>query len=97
MLGRGGRRPTRLAAAPIDVTGYWASIVGEDWRYRVTTAPKGDYAGVPLNGAGRQAADAWDAARDRAAGEQWMTAITVTRSGRRATRLAAGDAGRERS
>src|SRR5215831_12955262 len=65
-----GPPPSPRAAAPIDVTGYWASIVSEDWRYRVATAPKGDYAGVPLNGAGRQAADGWDAARDRAAGEQ---------------------------
>jgi hypothetical protein len=32
--------------------------------------PKGDYAGVPLNAAGRKAADAWDPARDEAAGEQ---------------------------
>ena len=35
------------------------SIVSEDWRYRMTTPPKGDYAGVPLNAAGRRAADAW--------------------------------------
>ncbi len=31
--------------------------------------PKGDFAGVPLNGAGRQAAAGWDAAKDEAAGE----------------------------
>jgi hypothetical protein len=34
------------------------------------TPPKGDYTGVPLNPAGRRAADAWDPARDEAAGEQ---------------------------
>jgi hypothetical protein len=45
------------------------SLVTEDWRYRMTTAPKGDIAGVPLNGAGRQAASAWDPAKDEAAGE----------------------------
>ena len=55
---------TPKAAAPIDLTGYWVSLVTEDWRYRMTVAPKGDYAGVPLNPAGRQAADAWDPARD---------------------------------
>jgi hypothetical protein len=58
------------AAAPIDLTGYWVSIVSEDWRYRMTTPPKGDYVGVPMNQAGRQAADAWDPSRDETAGEQ---------------------------
>lgn len=58
------------AAAPVDLTGYWVSLVTEDWRYRMTTPPKGDYTGVPLNAAARQAADAWDPARDEAAGEQ---------------------------
>jgi hypothetical protein len=62
--------PTSKAAAPIDLTGYWSAVVSEDWRYRMTLAPKGDAAGVPLNAAGRQAAGAWDPARDEAAGEQ---------------------------
>jgi hypothetical protein len=62
-------QPPRLAA-PIDLTGYWVSLVTEDWRYRVATPPKGDYNSVPLNPAGRKAADAWDPARDEAAGEQ---------------------------
>ena len=57
------------ASAPVDLSGYWVSLVTEDWRYRMTTAPKGDYAGVPLNAAGLKAADAWDPARDEAAGE----------------------------
>jgi hypothetical protein len=56
--------------APIDVTGYWVSLVTEDWRYRMLRPPKGDYVGVPLNPAGRQAADTWDPARDEATGEQ---------------------------
>ena len=61
--------PTPRAQAPFDITGYWVSIVSEDWRYRMTTPPKGDVTGVPLNGAGRQAANAWDPAKDAAAGE----------------------------
>jgi len=61
--------PTPRAQAPIDITGYWVSLVTEDWRYRITTPPKGDFAGVPLNGAGRQVALAWDASKDEAAGE----------------------------
>jgi hypothetical protein len=41
--------PTPKAAAPIDLTGYWVSIITEDWRYRMLTAPKGDYYSIPLN------------------------------------------------
>ena len=58
------RPPSPWASAPIDVTGYWVSIVNEDWRWRLVTPPKGDYASVPLNDAGRKAADSWTTARD---------------------------------
>jgi hypothetical protein len=37
--------------------------------YRMVTPPKGKYVGVPLNPAGRRVADAWDPAKDEAAGE----------------------------
>ena len=70
--GRGappGPPPAPKAAAPIDITGYWVSLVTEDWRYRMSTAPKGDFAGVPLNPAGRDAANKWDPAKE-AAGDQ---------------------------
>jgi hypothetical protein len=69
---RGGPPPPQSPrlAAPIDLTGYWVALITEDWRYRVATAPEGDYNSVPLNPAGRKAADAWDPARDEAAGEQ---------------------------
>ena len=43
------RRRRRKAAAPIDLTGNWVSIVTEDWRWRMVTPPKGDYASMPLN------------------------------------------------
>jgi hypothetical protein len=66
----GGTLPTARAAAPIDVTGTWVSVVTEDWRWRMVTPPKGDYASLPLNDAARKAADAWDPAKDTAAGEQ---------------------------
>ena len=58
------------AAALADLTGYWVSLVTEDWRYRMVTPQKGDVVGVPLNARGRQVADLWDAGRDEAAGEQ---------------------------
>ena len=67
--GRGGAPPTPKAAAPFDMTGYWVSVVTEDWRWRMFPN-KGDYAGVPLNADGRRIADAWDPAKDEAAGEQ---------------------------
>jgi hypothetical protein len=66
---QGGRPPTPKAAAPFDMTGYWVSIVTEDWRWRMFPN-KGDYGGIPLNPEGRRTADAWDPAKDEAAGEQ---------------------------
>src|SRR6185295_19246881 len=35
--------------APIDLTGYWVSVITEDWRYRMVAPPKGDHPGLPLN------------------------------------------------
>ena len=68
---RGGDPPpTPKAAAPIDLTGYWVSIVTEDWRYRMVTPTKGDYQAVPMNADARKVADAWDPAADEAAGNQ---------------------------
>ncbi len=61
--------PTPRAQAPVDLTGYWVSIVTEDWRWRMITPPKGDYASVPMTPAARKIADAWDPKRDAAAGE----------------------------
>lgn len=71
--GRGGAPQvpqTAKEAAPIDLTGYWVALVTEDWRFRMLTPAKGDFAGVPLNPEGRKVAAAWDAAKDEAAGEQ---------------------------
>ena len=62
--GPAGPPPTPQAAAPIDVTGYWVSIVNEDWRWRMVTPPKGDVASVPLNAEGTKVANAWDPATD---------------------------------
>ena len=52
------------ASAPIDLTGYWVSIVNEDWRWRMVTPPKGDVASVPLNAEGLKVAKSWDPATD---------------------------------
>jgi hypothetical protein len=74
--GRGGGRgggsaaATGQASAPVDLTGYWVSLVTEDWRWRMVTPKKGDYPSIPLTPAGRALADTWDPAKDEAAGDQ---------------------------
>src|ERR1700688_4186051 len=60
--------PTGKAGAPFDITGYWVSVVTEDWRYRMIAAPKGDFTGIPLNAEGAKITNAWDPAKDEAAG-----------------------------
>jgi hypothetical protein len=62
--------PTPRAQAPVDLSGTWVSLVTEDWRWRMRTPPKGDYASVPMTPAAVKVADSWDPARDTAAGEQ---------------------------
>jgi hypothetical protein len=62
----GGPPQTGKAAARVDFTGYWVSVVSEDWRWRMITPAKGDYANIPLNAAARKIADAWDPAKDQA-------------------------------
>ena len=68
--GRGGPPPSAKNAAPIDLTGYWVSVITEDWRYRMVTPTLGDYQSVPLTGEARRVADTWDPAKDEAAGNQ---------------------------
>ena len=61
---------TAKEAAPFDITGYWVSLITEDWRYRMLTPPNGDFVGVPLNAEARKIASAWDPAKDEASGDQ---------------------------
>ena len=68
--GRGGAQPSPQAIAPLDLTGYWVSVVDEDWRFRMVMPPPGDYQGVPMTAAAFKVADAWDPAKDEAAGDQ---------------------------
>ncbi len=63
-----GRTPKE--AAPVDLTGYWVSIVTEDWRWRMVTPSRGDFASIPLNAEGRRVGETWDPAKVEAAGEQ---------------------------
>jgi hypothetical protein len=74
--GRGGQggppapAPTGRAGAPYDIAGYWVSLVTDDWRYRMLTPPKGNVDYLPITAEGRRATNAWDPAKDVAAGEQ---------------------------
>ena len=69
--GRGGQPagppPTARASAPIDLAGYWVSMIVDEWRFRVTPQ-KGDILYLPLNGQARQIANAWDPDKDQADG-----------------------------
>ena len=70
--GRGAAQPpaTARAQAPIDLTGYWTAVITEDWRWRMVTPAKGDYQSIPITAAAQKIGDAWDPAKDEAAGEQ---------------------------
>ena len=54
-----GPPPTARAVAPIDLTGYWVSMIVDEWRFRVTPQ-KGDVLYLPLNPRAREIANAWD-------------------------------------
>jgi len=64
----GGRGRGAQQQAPVDLTGWWVSVVTEDWRWRMVTPKKGDYASMPLTDEGRKAADTWDPAKDEREG-----------------------------
>jgi hypothetical protein len=66
----GGPAPAARDAAAIDLTGYWVSVITEDWKYRMVTPRKGIFDALPLNAEGRKVGNAWDPAKDEAAGEQ---------------------------
>jgi hypothetical protein len=67
-FGRGGIARVPIVqsrdGAPVDLTGVWVSVVTEDWRWRMMTPPKGDYASLPLSDEGVRVADLWDPERD---------------------------------
>ncbi len=68
--GAAGQPPaTPRSSAAIDLAGTWTSVVSEDWPQRMLPARKGDYTRLPLTPAARKVADAWNPAKDEAAGE----------------------------
>ena len=54
------------ASAPFDITGYWTSVITQNWRLRMVTPPKGYYMGIPMTPAAKQVADQWDPAKEEA-------------------------------
>src|SRR5262245_2293583 len=70
--GRGGQQQQQAAraAAPVDLTGYWVAVVGEDWRHRMATPKRGDFESLSLNQEGTRVANSWDLAKDDAGGLQ---------------------------
>jgi hypothetical protein len=65
-----GTAPSARAQEPFDLSGYWTSIVTQDWRYRMVVPGPGEYAGIPISLIGKQFADAWSRTADEAAGKQ---------------------------
>jgi hypothetical protein len=61
--------PAARVAAPIDMTGTWASVINEDWQWRFVTPIVGDYTGVPLNADGDRLARQWNPDADVKAGQ----------------------------
>lgn len=59
---------TGKSAAPVDLTGYWVSLVTQDWRFRMAVPGKGEYGGIPINERSKAAADAFDGAKEEKAG-----------------------------
>src|SRR5881394_1656619 len=68
--GRGGGGPAGRQGAAIDLTGYWVSVLSEDWEFRMVTPNKGIFDTLPINAEGRRVGNTWDPAKDEAAGEQ---------------------------
>jgi hypothetical protein len=64
VFAQGGR-----GAAPIDLTGYWVSLIVDEWRFRVSPQ-KGDLPYLPINAEARKIAMAWDPDQDEKAGNQ---------------------------
>ena len=69
--GKKGATPvTPKAEAPFDITGYWVSVLTQNWRLRMVVPPKGDYMGISMTADSKKVADAWDPGKEEAAGNQ---------------------------
>jgi hypothetical protein len=64
------RTGSARAMATVDLTGYWVSLVTEDWRSRMKVPRKGSVEGIPATPIAIDLANAWDPAKDEARGDQ---------------------------
>lgn len=60
--------PSARDQAPWDPSGYWVSLITQNWRHRMVVVGPGDYIGVPINAEAKKVADAWNPAK--AAGKE---------------------------
>jgi hypothetical protein len=62
--------PTAQSGATVDLTGYWVSLITEDWHWRMSVPEAGDVASIPFTNDEEKRAilDAWDPAVDEAEG-----------------------------
>ena len=77
----GGPAASPRDAAALDLTGYWVSVITEDWKYRMVTPKSGVFDSIPLNAEARKVGLGWDPSKDEAAGEacRAYTAANVMR------------------
>ena len=77
----GGPAASPRDSAALDLTGYWVSVITEDWKYRMVTPRAGVFDSIPLTGEARKIGTSWDPAKDEAAGEacKAYTAANVMR------------------
>jgi hypothetical protein len=59
--------PSARDEAPYDLSGYWVSLITQNWRLRMVVKGPGDYIGVPMNPEAKKIADAWTPAAAEAA------------------------------
>jgi hypothetical protein len=63
-------QPSAGEQAPYDLSGYWVSVITQNWQFRMVVPGPGEYADIPINAQAKQFADGWKAAPDEAAGKQ---------------------------
>lgn len=73
---------TPRAAAQIDLTGQWVSVITQDWLYRMATPPRGDQGSIPLNKTGTQLANEWAPTAEVESCKAYGAAILTRRPGR---------------
>ena len=64
------RAGSARAMATVDLTGYWVSLITEDWRSRMKSPRKGDVEGIPATPLAVDLANAWDPPQDESRGDQ---------------------------